>query len=127
MADDDFFAVPDKKPSEQPAVAPPKNNGTTFNSTPSKVESSLPPKTPTESSKAFSLEEANEEIAQLLTSGKVSQKEVSSLQGMTRDHAAPQRKSKQAQVSLPGRSAKAQREAKMGTRGHNQKAGTCNA
>jgi hypothetical protein len=121
MADDDFFAVPDKKPSEQPAVAPPKNNGTTFNSTPSKVESpSLPPKTPTESSKAFSLEEANEEIAQLLTSGKVSQKEVSSLQGMMRDHAALKEKVNKLK-SLLGRSAKAQREAKMELEGTTKK------
>jgi hypothetical protein len=121
MADDDFFSVPDKKASEQSAVAPPKSNGTTFNSTPSKVESpSLPPKTPTESSKAFSLEEANEEIAQLLTSGKVSQKEVSSLQGMMRDHAALKEKVNKLK-SLLGRSAKAQREAKMELEGATKK------
>lgn len=122
MADDDFFAVPDNKASDQqPVFAPHKNNGTTFNSTPSKVESpSLPPKTPTESSKAFSLEEANEEIAQLLTSGKVSQKEVSSLQGMMRDHAALKEKVNKLK-SLLGRSAKAQREAKMELEGTTKK------
>lgn len=110
MTEDDFFSVPDKEQS----VAPPTgSNGAASQSTPSRVEAqSQPQQTPTESSKAFSLEEANEEIAQLLTSGKVSQREVSSLQGMMRDHAALKEKVNKLK-SLLGRSAKAQREAKM--------------
>ena len=65
----------------------------------------MPPKTPTESSKAFSLEEANEEIAKLLESGKVTLREVSSLQGMMRDHAALREKVSKLK-SLLGRSGK---------------------
>jgi hypothetical protein len=118
MADDDFFSVPDKKPSELSGITPPKG---TSAATPSKGDSTaFPPKTPTESSKAFSLEEANEEIAQLLTSGKVSQREVSSLQGMMRDHAALKDKVNKLK-SLLGRSAKAQREAKMELEGTTKK------
>jgi len=66
----------------------------------------------TTSNKAFSLEEANEEIALLLQSGKVTQREVSSLQGMMRDHVALREKVSKLK-SLLGRSAKAQREAKL--------------
>mmetsp|Transcript_20802 Transcript_20802/g.29364 ORF Transcript_20802/g.29364 Transcript_20802/m.29364 type:complete len:536 (-) Transcript_20802:776-2383(-) len=59
-----------------------------------------------------SLEEANEEIATLLESGKVSMREVSALQSMMRDHVALRDKVGKLK-SLLGRSAKAQREAKM--------------
>lgn len=105
MGDDEFFSVPggaENKP-ERPVATPAKS---------SPAPPPRPPPTPNESSKAFSLEEANEEIAHLLTSGKVSQKEVSALQGMMRDHAALKEKVNKLK-SLLGRSAKAQREAKM--------------
>lgn len=118
MTEDDFFSVPDKDQSVASSLS---RNGVAAKSTPSKIGSqTLPPMTPTESSKAFSLEEANEEIAQLLTSGKVSQKEVSSLQGMMRDHAALKEKVNKLK-SLLGRSAKAQREAKMELEGTSKK------
>jgi len=72
------------------------------------------------SNKAFSLEEANEEIALLLQSGKVTQREVSSLQGMMRDHVALREKIVKLK-SLLGRSAKAQREAKLELEGTTKK------
>eukprot|EP00521_Asterionellopsis_glacialis_P009262 CAMPEP_0195287160 /NCGR_PEP_ID=MMETSP0707-20130614/4337_1 /TAXON_ID=33640 /ORGANISM="Asterionellopsis glacialis, Strain CCMP134" /LENGTH=531 /DNA_ID=CAMNT_0040346889 /DNA_START=53 /DNA_END=1648 /DNA_ORIENTATION=- len=59
-----------------------------------------------------SLEEATEEIATLLESGKVTMREVSALQSMMRDHVALRDKVGKLK-SLLGRSAKAQREAKM--------------
>lgn len=61
--------------------------------------------------KAFSMEEANEEIAKLLETGKVTQQEVQSLQGMMREHASLKVKVDRLK-GLLGRSAKAQREAK---------------
>lgn len=68
-------------------------------------------KPPTTETKAFSLEEANEEIALLLQSNKVTQKEVSALQGMMRNHASLLDRVTRLKALL-GRSAKAQREAK---------------
>ena len=62
--------------------------------------------------KAFSLEEANEEITLLLQSGKVTAQEVSALQGMAKDYAGLREKVSKLK-SLLGRSAKAQREAKV--------------
>ena len=74
----------------------------------------------TPANKAFSLDEANEEIALLLQNSKVSQKEVSALQGMMRDHVALLDKVSKLK-SLLGRSAKAQREAKMELEGTQKK------
>lgn len=128
MADSsDYFAVPEKTSTaktdvnHQPSsVGLPKNN-LSHDSTPRKLpnrnnvegrNSAAPTKTPEQSSKAFSLDEANEEVALLLQSGKVSQREVQSLQGMMRDHAMLKDKVDKLK-SLLGRSAKAQREAKL--------------
>ena len=65
-----------------------------------------------EPAKAFTMEQANEEIANLLESGKVTQQEVQSLQGLMREHAALKVKVDRLK-GLLGRSAKAQREAKV--------------
>ena len=140
MTDDDYFAVPvpDKEVhgdgQVQPGSAPQalsrrdnssvstvNFNNTTYTGLDNPPPPLLPhPQTPTESSKPFSVEEANEEIAQLLTSGKVTQMEVSSLQGMMRDHVALKEKVNKLK-SLLGRSAKAQREAKMELEGTTKK------
>jgi len=109
---DPFFAVPDatKDEGEPPSSAPPAAN-------PAAVRQKAPdtPKhalVDNSANKSFSLDEANEEIALLLKSSKVSQKEVSAMQGMMRDHVALLDKVSKLK-SLLGRSAKAQREAKM--------------
>jgi hypothetical protein len=144
MADDELFAAPVKQPDLSRNVSQPPNGtagtgtnyisnaGNSINANSSNttsivsgapkvdVSNPAPIKAPLESSKAFSLEEANEEVAQLLTSGKVTQKEVSSLQGMMRDHAALKEKVNKLK-SLLGRSAKAQREAKMELEGTTKK------
>ena len=86
--------------------------GATISSTPSRQTQGPASASKGAESKAFSLEEANEEIALLLQSGKVTQKEVSALQGLMRDHVALGEKVPKLK-SLLGRSAKAQREAKM--------------
>mmetsp|Transcript_4836 Transcript_4836/g.6994 ORF Transcript_4836/g.6994 Transcript_4836/m.6994 type:complete len:482 (+) Transcript_4836:102-1547(+) len=128
MADSsDYFAVPEKTSSTKTAgdhqpspVGLPKIN-ISHDNTPRRVSNrnnlegrnaAAPTKTPEQSSKAFSLDEANEEVALLLQSGKVSQREVQSLQGMMRDHAMLKDKVDKLK-SLLGRSAKAQREAKL--------------
>eukprot|EP00545_Synedropsis_sp_CCMP1620_P008749 CAMPEP_0119019916 /NCGR_PEP_ID=MMETSP1176-20130426/22964_1 /TAXON_ID=265551 /ORGANISM="Synedropsis recta cf, Strain CCMP1620" /LENGTH=70 /DNA_ID=CAMNT_0006974241 /DNA_START=77 /DNA_END=285 /DNA_ORIENTATION=+ len=70
MADDEFFAVPEKNaPEKRPSGIPKHSSAVTTTPAKATFESPLPPipKTPNESSKAFSLEEANEEIASLLT------------------------------------------------------------
>lgn len=65
-----------------------------------------------EPARPFSIEEANEEIAKLLESSKVTQQEVQSLQGLIREHAALKVKVDRLK-GLLGRSAKAQRESKI--------------
>lgn len=114
---DPFFAVPDKSAG---APTTEENGGETATGASAPVASPRPTK-PADTPKAvvdapvnraFSPEEANEEIALLLQSSKVSQKEVSALQGMMRDHVALRDKVSKLK-SLLGRSAKAQREAKM--------------
>jgi hypothetical protein len=87
------------------------NNNNNNNNNNSNTPSSLSLLTIT-SKKAWSLEEANEEIALLLEGGKVSMLDVSSLQGLLRDYSALQDKVTKLK-SLLGRSAKAQREAKV--------------
>lgn len=111
-SNDPFFAAPEK-PTALPAAA---EKPATMAPTPTSA-SAGPPNTMTSpdfsaSSKAFSIEEANEEIAMLLESGKVTMKEVSALQGMMREHLALRDKVSKLK-SLLGRSAKAQREAKV--------------
>lgn len=62
--------------------------------------------------KSFSVEDAKEELALLLESGRVTSQEISALQSMTREIAAGKEKVGKLK-SLLGRSAKAQRESKV--------------
>jgi hypothetical protein len=99
-------------PSDHGSSSTPKTNSNSTSSTP-KINSKSTSSTPkTNSKSAYTLDDANEELSQLIISGKITSNDVRCLKATLKEHVSLKEKVEKLK-SLLGRSAKAQREAKI--------------